>query len=76
VDPIESNTAGPSKVEERSTKAMKGKARDVRAREESTATDEEWAMRRRMISEAVVRKKIEIEIMIGELAGMERLLEE
>jgi hypothetical protein len=76
VDPIEANTAGPSRGEDGSRKAMKGKAREVRAREEGAATDEEWALRRRMVSEAVVRKKIEIEMMIGELAGLERLLEE
>jgi hypothetical protein len=29
-----------------------------------------------MISEAVVWKRIEVEMMIGELAGLERLLEE
>jgi hypothetical protein len=76
VDLIEANTVGPSRGEDGLMKAMKGKAREVRAREEGAVTDEEWALCRRMVSEVVVRKKIEIEMMIGELAGLERLLEE
>ena len=54
MDPIKSNTTGPSRVEERSRKAMKGKVRDVRAREESAVMDEEWVLCCQMISEAVV----------------------
>jgi hypothetical protein len=76
VDPIEANVAGPSRVEEKAKRAKKGKAREIRAMEEDVVRDEEWEMRRRMISEAVARKRIEVEMMIGELAGLERLLEE
>jgi hypothetical protein len=76
VDPIEANTAGPSRVEEKSRKAKKGKAKELRPREEGVETDEEWAMRCQMVLEAVARKKIEIELMFGELAGLESMLEE
>jgi hypothetical protein len=76
VDPIESNTAGPSRVEERSTKATKGKAKEVRVREGEVVTDEEWEMRCQMLLEAVARKKIAIELLFGELAGLESMLEE
>jgi hypothetical protein len=76
VDLIELNTAGPLRVEERSRKAKKGKAKEVRVREEGVVTDEEWAMRCQMVLEAVARKKIEIELLFGELAGLESMLEE
>jgi hypothetical protein len=76
VDPIEATVAGPSRVEEKARRAKKGKAKEIRAMEEDVVRDEEWEMRHQMILEAVARKRIEVEIMIGELAGMERLLEE
>jgi hypothetical protein len=76
VDPITSNTTWPSRVEERSRKARKGKAKEVRMREEGVVMDEEWAMHRQMLLEAVAWKKIEIELKFGELAGLESMLEE
>jgi hypothetical protein len=76
VDPIESNPVGCSRVEERLTKVTKGKAKEVWVREEGVVTDEEWVMRHQMILEAVARKKIAIELLFGELAGLESMLEE
>jgi hypothetical protein len=74
VDPIESNNAGPSRVEERSRKAKKGKAKEVRVREEDGVSDEEWAMRRRILSEKLARKKVDMEMLFEEVSGLERLL--
>jgi hypothetical protein len=74
VDPIESNNVGPSRVEERSRKAKKGKAKEVRVREEDGVSDEEWAMRRRILSEKLARKKVDMEMLFEEVSGLERLL--
>jgi hypothetical protein len=74
VDQIESNIAGPSRVEERSRKAKKGKAKEVRVREEGGVLDEEWAMHHRIISEMLAWKKVEMEMLFGEVSGLERLL--
>jgi hypothetical protein len=75
VDLIKANTVGPSRVEETSRKAKKGKAKELRPREEGVQTDEEWALRRQMVLEAVAWKKIEIELLFGELAGLESMME-
>jgi hypothetical protein len=57
VDPIETDIAGPSKMEEKARRTKKGKAREIQAREEEVVRDEEWEMRRQMVLEAVARKK-------------------
>jgi hypothetical protein len=74
VDPIESNIAGPLRVEGKLGKAKKGKAKEVRVREEGGASDEEWAMRHQIISEMLAQKKVEMEMRYEEVSGLERLL--
>jgi hypothetical protein len=74
VDPIEANTAGPSRVEEKSRKAKKGKAKEVRVREEDGVSDEEWAMHRQILSEKLAWKKVDMEMLCEEVLGLERLL--
>jgi hypothetical protein len=75
VDLIEMNTAGPSRVEEKLRKVKKGKVKELQPREEGVETDEEWALCRQMVLEAVAQKKIEIESLFRELAGLESMLE-
>jgi hypothetical protein len=74
VDPIEANTVGPLRVEEKSRKAKKGKAKKVRVREEDGVSDEEWAMCRRILLEKLARKKVDMEMLCKEVSGLERLL--
>jgi hypothetical protein len=74
VDPIELNTAGPLRVEEKLRKVKKGTAKEVQVREEGGMSDEEWAMRRRILLEKLARKKVDMEMLFEEVLGLERLL--
>jgi hypothetical protein len=74
------NVAGPSRPSEDKAKGSKGKgkgkAKEVREDEDYEGMDEGAAMRRRHIAARLAQKRVDLEMLLDEIEGLEGLMAE
>ena len=71
------DVAGPSQVEAKAKKSAKGKEKAKAVGEEGSATtmSPDEVLRREILARKLVTKKVEVEVLMGEIELIEELLE-